>query len=70
MNEALNYSQKQINGSLATLIEKALITRKDAYFCAIPFEEALELLIERKKQQTESVQENIEKLLVNWKNEE
>ena len=62
--------KNQIYKSLRMLTAKALVTKEGIKFSAIPFEEALEQSIERKKQQTQSVQESIEKLLVNWKKEE
>ena len=63
--EALKYSPKQINTSLKTLIEKALIIKKGTNLHAISFEEALELLIEREKQKAKFVQ-NIKKEIFDW----
>ena len=65
MCEALNYSKKQINVSLKALTEKALIIEKGTKFYAIPFEEALELLLEKEKQQARFVQ-NLKEEIVDW----
>jgi predicted transcriptional regulator len=67
--DALQHSKRQISTSLKTLIEQALITQKGTSYYAIPFEEALEQLIEREKQQAQHVQKKKEQLLANWSNE-
>jgi sugar-specific transcriptional regulator TrmB len=67
--KTLNYSKRQVNSTLKTLIEQTLITKKGTNYQAIPFEKTLELLIEREKQQTQFVQERKEELLANWSKE-
>jgi sugar-specific transcriptional regulator TrmB len=68
--KALNLSRKKIYSSLKNLQNKGLVTKDRTMFSALPFEEALELLIEKKKEQTEAMIEQKRELLVNWKNEE
>jgi sugar-specific transcriptional regulator TrmB len=63
---ALNYSKHQIYSSLKTLAFKELITKNESIFSAIPFEEALELLINREKEQAMSIEESKKELLVSW----
>ena len=67
--EALDYSKKKVNASLRTLIKEALVTKEGNNFHEIPFEEALELLIEREKQQAHYVQEKKKELFANWSKE-
>ena len=62
LDNALKYSKKQIIASLRTLIEHTLIAKEDTTFSAISFEAALELLIEREKQQAQSLQESKKEL--------
>jgi sugar-specific transcriptional regulator TrmB len=68
--KALNLSRKKIYSSLKNLQNKGLVTKDRTMFSALPFEEALELLIEKKKEQNEAMIEQKRELLVNWKNEE
>lgn len=73
---ALKYSLDQIYNSLKTLTTKRLIIQKGTIFSAIPFEEALELLINLEKEQSQFwvkvkvVLGNIEKrdecVSINW----
>jgi sugar-specific transcriptional regulator TrmB len=69
LDGALNYSKNQIYKSLRMLTAKALVTKEGIQFSAIPFEEALDLLIEREKKQANHIKESKKELLVNWKNE-
>ena len=69
LDGALNYSKNQIYKSLRMLTAKALVTKEGIKFSAIPFEDALDLLIEREKKQTNHIKESKKELLVNWKNE-
>ena len=66
LDEALNYSEKRINVSLRTLIEQALVIKEGTNFSAIPFEEALERLIKREKQQSQSLQKSRNHFLVTF----
>ena len=70
LTSALNYSKNQIYKSLRILTAKALVTKEGIKFSAIPFEEALDLLIELEKKQANHIKESKKELLVNWKNEE
>ena len=63
---ALDYSTHKISTSLTTLITKGLVNKNDEMFSALPFEEALELLIELNKEQAEAMSESKKELLVNW----
>ena len=65
LDGALNYSKNQIYKSLRMLTEKALVTKEGIKFSAIPFEEALDLLIEREKKQANHIKESKKRLLVN-----
>jgi sugar-specific transcriptional regulator TrmB len=69
LDVALNYSRNQIYKSLGMLTAKALVTKEGITFSAIPFEEALDLLIERKKKQASHIKERKKEFLLNWKNE-
>jgi sugar-specific transcriptional regulator TrmB len=69
LDSALNYSKNQIYKSLRMLTLKALVIKEGIEFSAIPFKEALDLLIEREKKQTNHIKESKKELLVNWKNE-
>jgi hypothetical protein len=51
------------------LITKGLITKDRTIFSALPFDEALELLIKQEKERAQALDENMKKLLLNWKNE-
>ena len=65
LDGALNYSKNQIYKSLRMLTAKALVTKEGIKFSAIPFEEALDLLIEREKKQANHIKESKKRLLVN-----
>jgi len=65
--KALNYVNKKINASLTNLRTKGLVSKEGTIFSAIPFEEALEMLIEREKEQAKSIEEIKKELIVSWK---
>jgi predicted transcriptional regulator len=67
LHRALNRSSYQINNSLKTLIAKKLVNKEGTIFSAIPFEEALEMLIEREKEKAKSIEEIKKELIVSWK---
>ena len=67
LTKTLLYSRKEIEKSLKILQSKGLLTRNQVLFCALPFEEALTLLIETKKEQSNRVEENKKELLTSWK---
>jgi len=64
---ALNYNRKKIYTSLKNLQTKGLVTKDRTIFSALPFEEALDLLIKKEKEQAQAIQDSREELLVNWK---
>jgi len=70
LDVALNYSRNQIYKSLGMLTAKALVTKEGITFSAIPFEEALDMLIKLKEEQAKTMNQRKKELLVNWKNEE
>ncbi|TRO45981.1 hypothetical protein E2P65_06545 [Candidatus Bathyarchaeota archaeon] len=70
LDAALNYSKNQIYTSLRILTAKTLVTKEGIKFSAIPFEETLDLLIEREKKQANNIKESKKELIVNWKNEQ
>lgn len=67
---ALNCTRHQIHSSLKTLITKGLITKDRTIFSALPFEEALDLLIKRGKEQAQAMHESKKELLTTWKTKE
>lgn len=62
--KALTYKKAKIYSSLRNLQTKKLVSKNPPMFCALPFEEALELLIKSKKEQTEVMIEYKKELLV------
>ena len=67
LDMALNYSKPQISASLNTLTKRSLVNKDDTTFSALSFEEALELLIEQNKEQTQSMKNSKKNLLASWK---
>ncbi|MEJ2242809.1 MAG: hypothetical protein P8Y18_11830, partial [Candidatus Bathyarchaeota archaeon] len=65
----LHYSKKRIQNSLETLMEITLVKKSDVVFSTIPFEEALELLIKRHRENEKLLEESKKELLTNWKKE-
>ena len=65
----VNCDKHKIYHSIAHLQANRLVSMKDGLISALPFEEALELLIEQKKEQTEVICKNKKDLIVNWKTE-
>ena len=65
--KALNYVNKKINASLTNLRTKGLVSKDGTIFSALPFEEALELLIRMEKEQAQELHESKEELLASWK---
>ena len=70
LSRELSYSKQKIYDSLKILQSKGLVSKSDSEFFAIPFEEALELLINWKKKETNNFQNSEREILSNWKNEE
>ena len=68
--QKLNLQNSQLECSLRNLQDKDVIRAKNKVaieFAAVPFEEALNLLIEISKEQTETLNEIRKELLLNWK---
>ena len=65
--KALNFSRKKIYDSLKNLKTKGLVTKDRTMFSALSLEEALDLLIERKKKLANHIQESKKELLATWK---
>ena len=63
----LNINKSTIYVSLRNLQAKELVTKNCTIFSALPFEEALELLIKMNKQQTRFLDESKEELLSSWR---
>jgi len=51
LEQSLNYNEKQIFASLDILLTRKLVTKNENTFFSIPFEEALELMINQEKQE-------------------
>jgi len=64
---AININKQKIYTSLKTLQTKGLVTKDRTTFSALPFEEALDLLIKMEKEQARAMHESKEKLLATWK---
>ena len=64
LKQSLNYSKLQITKSLKTLVTTGLMNKDGNLFSAIPFEEALELLIEQERHNALSIQKTEE--LTSW----
>jgi sugar-specific transcriptional regulator TrmB len=68
LEKFLNYKKNQIISSLKTLKDKKLVFSEVEEYVALPFEEALELLIEQGKKKAKELQNNRENLIDTWKN--
>ena len=68
--KSLNYNKQKIYASLKNLKTRGLVSRDRTIFSALPFEEALELLIELNMEQAEAMSESKKELLVSWKTDE
>ena len=55
---ALNISKQKTYSSLKNLQTRGLVTKDRTLFSALPFEEALNLLIKTKKEQAQAIQES------------
>lgn len=65
--KALNISKQKIFASLKNMQTKGLVTKDRIIFSALPFERAIELLIEIKTEQALIMQESKEELLSSWR---
>jgi sugar-specific transcriptional regulator TrmB len=66
LTKALKINKQKIFASLKNLQVKGLVTKNHIVFSALPFEEALELLIKIEKEQARVIQESKEELLATW----
>jgi len=64
--KALNINKQKIYASLKNLQTKGLVSKDRTIFSALPFEEALDLLIKMEKEQAQAMQESREELLTTW----
>jgi len=64
--KALNLKKSTMRASLRNLKKKGLVTKRGPSFSALPFEEALELLIKTEKEQARAMHESKEELLTTW----
>lgn len=68
--KALNINKQKMYTSLRNLQTKGLVTKDRTIFSALPFEEALDLLIKMEKEQAQIMQESKEELLTTWETED
>ncbi|MFB0545167.1 MAG: helix-turn-helix domain-containing protein [Asgard group archaeon] len=64
--KALSYNKKKIYSSLKNLRTKGLVSKDRTIFSALPFEEALDLLIKMEKERAQAMHESREELLTTW----
>jgi sugar-specific transcriptional regulator TrmB len=62
----LNCRKQKIYPSLKNLQTKDLISKDCTMFTALPFQEALESLIKRKKDKAQAIQNKKEELIATW----
>jgi sugar-specific transcriptional regulator TrmB len=68
---ALNLHRKEFVSSLKKLQDKKIVkasAKQTIEFSAVPFEKAIDLLIQLKKEQAQSLQERKTELLSSWQN--
>lgn len=63
LGQAFNIEKNKINSYLLNLEKLELVSKNKSVISALPFEEALEVLIDLKKKQTEDMKTNKEELL-------
>ncbi|MEJ2241901.1 MAG: helix-turn-helix domain-containing protein [Candidatus Bathyarchaeota archaeon] len=66
LDESLKYSKNQISKSLKKLTAITLVNNEEPLFSAMPFEEALELLIAKQREQEKTLKETKKQLLEQW----
>ena len=67
--KVLNFDKKKIYMSLKNLQRRGIVavtSHKHTIFFALPFEEALDLLIKMKRDQAQTMHESKEELLATW----
>ena len=71
--KSLNYDKQKIYTSLKNLQKKGIVTvtsQKHSVFSALPFEEALDLLIRIEKEQAQTMHESKEELFSTWESKD
>jgi DNA-binding MarR family transcriptional regulator len=66
LDKSLKYSKNQISKSLKKLTAITLVNNEEPLFSALPFEEALELLIEKQREKEKALKETKKQLLEQW----
>lgn len=69
ITQALNINKSTTYSNLKKLQNKQLVVKDNARYYALPFEEALDLLIKKKKERAQVLHEKKEELLATWKKE-
>ena len=67
---ALNIDKQKVYASLKSLQTKELVSKDCTIISALPFEEALDLLIKIEKEQAQAMHESKEELLTTWETEQ
>ena len=68
LDKSLNYSKNQISKSLKKLTYIKLINNEEPLFSALPFEEALELLIANQREKEKALNGTKKRLVDKWSN--
>ena len=68
--KALIYNKREIYSSLRNLQTKGLVSKDRTLFSALPFEEALDLLIRIEKEQAQTMHESKEELFSTWESKD
>jgi sugar-specific transcriptional regulator TrmB len=68
LSKALNISRQKVYSSIKYLQTKGLVSKDRTIFSALPFNEALELLIEEQEKEERFLKEVREELVGNWMN--
>ena len=66
---ALNCNKSAVYDNLKRLQKKGFVTKEFSLFSALPFEEALDLLIARERKRTNNFQKSKKQILASWKEE-
>jgi len=68
LDQSLNYSKNQISKSLKMLTAITLVNNEEPLFSALPFEEALELLIANQREKEKALNGTKKRLVDKWSN--
>ena len=69
ITNALECNKSTAYDNLKKLQKKGLVTKEHTSFSALPFKEALELLINQQKKETNHLQKIKKQILASWKKE-